>query len=122
MKPVWWMVGGSVASWAALAAVPGMRGQREVLFGMLAPLVAAVSTWVLVARTYRFRPERLTALMIKGFAAKMVFFGAYVTVMLTVMSLSPMPFVISFTVYFIALHLIEAMFMQRLFAGTLNAD
>jgi hypothetical protein len=38
------------------------------------------------------------------------------------MGLRPVPFAISFTVYFIALHLIEAMFLQRLFAGTPNAD
>jgi hypothetical protein len=121
MKPVWWMVGASVASWIAVAAA-GVTGPTEVLFGMLAPLAAAVVTWVLMARTYRTRPERLTPLMIKAFGVKMVFFGAYVTVMLTVLALRPMPFAISFTVYFIALHLVEAMFLQRLFAGTLNAD
>ena len=122
MKPVFWMVGASVASWAAVAALPGMNSMRDVLFGMLGPLTAAVVTWVMIVRTYRVRPERLTALMIKAFGAKVVLFGAYVTVMLTVLSVRPMPFVISFTVYFIALHLIEAMFMQRLFAGAMNAD
>ena len=122
MKPVWLMVGGSLASWTAMAVVPAMTARLEVLFGMLAPLAAAVVTWVLISRTYRARPERLTPLMIKAFAAKMVFFGAYVTLMLTVFALRPVPFAISFTIYFIALHLIEAMFLQRLFAGTLNAD
>jgi hypothetical protein len=121
MTPVWWMVGASVASWAAVAAVAA-TGRLEVLFGMLAPLAAAVVTWVLVSRTYRARPERLTPLMIKAFGVKMVFYGAYVTLMLTTMGLRPVPFAISFTVYFIALHLIEAMFLQRLFAGTPNAD
>ena len=41
--------------------------------------------------------------------------------MLTVLSLRPLPFVISFTAYFIALHLFEALCLQRLFAGRVPA-
>ena len=54
-------------------------------------------------------PERLTSLMIAAFAGKMVFFGAYVAVMLKVLSLRPVPFVVSFTSSFIALYLMEAL-------------
>ena len=54
--------------------------------------------------------------MIAAFAAKMVFFGAYVAVMLLALALRPVPFVASFTAYFIALHLIEALCLKRLFA------
>ena len=56
--------------------------------------------------------------MIAAFAVKMVFFGAYVAVMLRRLSLRPVPFVVSFTAYFIALYLIEALSLQRLFAGS----
>jgi hypothetical protein len=111
------MAGAAVASWLVVAAVPGVEGDVEVLFGMIAPLAGAVATWVLVARTYARRPERLTPLMVAAFAGKLVFFGAYVTVMLGVLSLRPLPFVISFTSYFIALHLFEAFCLQRLFDG-----
>ncbi len=55
--------------------------------------------------------------MVAAFGGKLVFFGAYVTVMLGVLSLRPLPFVISFTAYFIALHLFEALCLQRLFGG-----
>ena len=37
--------------------------------------------------------------------------------MLRVLALRPVPFVLSFTSYFIALHATEALFMRRLFAG-----
>ena len=47
--------------------------------------------------------------MIAAFAVKMVFFGAYVAVMLRGSALRPMPFVVSFTGYFIALALVEAL-------------
>jgi hypothetical protein len=109
------MVGSAVLSWLAVAAMPGVEDDKELLFGMLAPLVGAVGTWVLVARTYPSRPERVTSLMVAAFGAKLVFFGAYVTVMLKVLLLSPLPFVVSFTTYFIALHVFEAVCLQRLF-------
>ena len=116
MRPAWWMVGAAVLSWLAVAAIPDVDSDREVLLGMLAPLAGAVGTWVLVARTYPSQPERLTSLMVAAFGAKLVFFGAYVTVMLKVLALRPLPFVISFTTYFIALHMFEALCLQRLFA------
>jgi len=46
----------------------------------------------------------------------MLFFGAYVAVMLKVVGLHPTPFVVSFTSYFIALYLVEALLMRSLFA------
>ena len=117
MKPVWWMVGSGVLSWLAVAAMPGVDSDVEVLLGMIAPLAGAVATWVLVARTYAARPEWLTPLMVAAFGGKLVFFGAYVTVMLGVLSLRPLPFVVSFTTYFITLHVFEALCLQRLFRG-----
>ena len=121
MKPLAWMVGASVGSWLAIAAWSGVSNSREVLFGMLAPLAGAASTWLLVARAFPSRPEMVTALMVAAFAAKLVFFGVYVTIMLRVLSLRPLPFVASFTAYFIALHLFEALCLQRLFAGNTPA-
>jgi hypothetical protein len=111
------MAGAALLSSLAVAAVPGFDSDREVLLGMLAPLVGAMGTWVLVVRTYPSRPHSLTPRMIAAFGAKLVFFGAYVTVMLKVLSLRPLPFVISFTAYFIGLLLAEALCLQRLFAG-----
>ena len=121
MKPVWWMVGSGVLSWLAVSAIPGVESDVEVLLGMIAPLAGAVATWVLVVRTYASRPERLTSLMVAAFGGKLVFFGAYVTVMLGVLSLRPLPFVISFTTYFIVLHLFEALCLQRLFGSEASA-
>ncbi len=117
MTPVWWMVGAGVLSWLVVAAVPGVESDKEILFGMIAPLAGAVATWVLVVSTYPSRPERLTPLMVAAFGGKVVFFGAYVTMMLGVLSIRPLPFVVSFTTYFIALHFFEALCLKRLFAG-----
>jgi hypothetical protein len=111
------MIGGSVASWLVATAVTGPVMGREVLAGMLGPLLVAVVTWEMADKTFRQNPERLTARMITAFAAKLVFFGAYVAVMLLALALRPIPFVVSFTAYFIALHLAEALYLRRLFAA-----
>ena len=116
MKLVWWMVGTAVMTWLAVAAVPGVESDVEIFLGMLAPLTGAVVTWVLVVRTYPTNPQRLTPLMVVAFGGKIVFFVLYVTVMLAVLSLRPLPFVVSFTAYFVALHFFEAVCLQRLFA------
>jgi hypothetical protein len=108
------MTAAAVASAMAAAAIAGRAA--EVLLGMRAPLAAATVSWVLTERVYERAPERLTGLMIGAFGVKMLFFGAYVAVMLEVAGLRPTPFIVSFTSYFIALYLTEALLMRRLFA------
>jgi len=117
VTPVWWMVGLSGLSWLVAAALLAPQARMEVLYGMLGPLAMVTGSWILMERAYRRNPERLTAVMVAAFVGKLVFFGAYVTVMLRVLSLRPRTFVASFTGYFIALYLIEALYLRRLFAG-----
>jgi hypothetical protein len=90
------------------------------LLGLMGPLVVAGASWVLTERTYRRRPDTLTSMMVAAFAAKMVIFGAYVAVMLTVLSVRAVPFVVSFTGSFIVLHITEAFYLRRLFAGAVR--
>jgi hypothetical protein len=111
------MTAASLATAVAIAAVPGFDSDREIVFGMLAPLAGAALTWVMAARLFPAHPDRLTSMMIATFFAKLVFFGAYVAIMLKVVMLQPIPFVASFTAYFITLHIVEALYLQRLFAG-----
>jgi len=122
MKPVWWMVGGSVCAWLMVMTFVGGRSWLESLLGMIGPLVMASGTWILVERTHTRSPVGLTSLLIRAFAVKVVFFGVYVTTMLRVLSLRPLPFVVSFTGYFIALHLLEALLLRRLLAADMRAS
>ena len=115
MTPAAWMAGASIVSWLIASRVIGDEANPEVLYGMLAPLLVAVVSWVVVERTYRANPERLMRVMVEGLALKAVFFGAYVVGMLRVVGLRPVPFAVSFTSYFIALHVTEAVFLRRLF-------
>jgi hypothetical protein len=117
MKPVAWMIAGGLGSWLAMAFVLDSRTWLEVLAGLLGPLVAAIGTWVLVARTYRRVPAALTGRMSAALVGKMVFFAGYVAVMLRGLGLRPVPFVTSFTGYLIVLYAVEALLMRRLFAN-----
>jgi hypothetical protein len=55
--------------------------------------------------------------MIGAFMGKLVFFGVYVAVVVGVLGARPVPFVASFAGYFIALHMIEALWLKRLFVS-----
>ena len=118
MKDTWWMIAASLGAWLGAAVVVDSRTALEALLGMTGPLVVVCGTWLLMERTYRVNPERLTSMMMAAFAAKMVLFGAYVAVMLGVLSLRPVPFIASFTTSFIALYLMQALCLRRMLAET----
>ena len=116
MKPVAAMSCASAASWFIAALVVDRRTGIEILFGMLGPLAATTGTWVLAERIYRQRAEVLTTVMATAFVAKIAFFGAYIAVVILLLRFRPVPFVVSFTSYFIALYLMEALYLRRLFS------
>jgi len=93
MTPVWWMFAVAAGTCATAAVLTPENARLELLLGMLAPLFSAAVTWVVTANTHQSAPERMTGVMVTGFAARMIFFGAYVVVMLRVVGLSPVPFV-----------------------------
>lgn len=105
-----------MASWLAVSALGGSRVNPESLFGMLGPLVGVCASWLAIQRVHRSSPGRVMAVMIVGFALKLLFFGAYVAVMVRVAGLRPVPFVLAFVSYFIALYAMQAVFIRRLTA------
>ena len=115
--PIAWMVGPSVASWLLATALLGSGTGKELLLGMLGPLATACGSWLLMERTHRSKPQQLTAVMMAAFGAKLIFFGAYVALIIRGVDVRPVPFVASFTGFFIGLYAIEAFFLKRLLAG-----
>jgi hypothetical protein len=115
------MTGSSLIVWLAITGVATEPVNPEVLLGMLGPLASAVVTWVVTARTFASSPERLTQVMVGGFGAKMLFFGGYVVAALRGLELRPTLFVVSFAGFFIALHVVEALFLRRLFLDSSRA-
>jgi hypothetical protein len=117
MKGFWWMIAAAILSWVVVAGITDGRANPEVFYGMVGPLVVAAASWIITKRSYVAAPERLMGVLITGMAIKAVFFGTYVVVMLRILALRPGPFIASFTSYFIALHMMEALLMRRLFAN-----
>jgi hypothetical protein len=117
LTPVISMVALAAVSWFIARAVVDAGKVAAVSWGMAGPLAVAVVAWVLTDARYRRNRSGLTSLLTTAFAVKMVFFGMYVVVMLKVLTLPPIPFVASFVAYFIALHLMEALFLQRLLSS-----
>ena len=103
-----------IGSWA-LVSLMVPQAAVEILLGMLGPLLLAIGTLILVERTYRKAPRKLTSLMTQAFFGKMLFYGVYVGVIVGFYSFQALPFAVSFTVYFIGLHLTEALYFQALF-------
>ena len=119
IKPALWMTAVSLAGW--LTASVAAPVNPEAFFGMLGPLVSALATWIVAFRTYVVAPERLTGVMVIGFGVKVVFFAAYLVAMLRGLGLRPITFVVSFAAFFIVLHVIEALFLKRLFVAGSHA-
>ena len=117
MRAAGWMVAASVVSWLATAAFVDGRTAVDLLLGMLGPAVVVSGTWVLTERAYRRQPDRLTSVMVRAFAGKMVGFGLYVVLMVGVVSVRLVPFIASFTGYFIALYCVEALLLRRMLAS-----
>jgi Kef-type K+ transport system membrane component KefB len=113
-KPVAWMVGASGVSCLALVAATGSSLMPELVLGMAGPLTSAVVTWQVLERTHASTPERLTGVMITAFGVKVLLFALYVVVLLGALELRPKPFMLSFTGYYVGLHVIEARFLRRL--------
>ncbi len=122
MKLAWWMFAGSAVSALGITVFLGAAAPLDVRLavwlGMAAPLGATACSAILVERVYRSRPESLTRVMGGAFAVKMIFFGGYVALVVKADWVRPIPFAISFTGYFLALHITEAFRLRRLFAGT----
>ena len=114
MNALTWMAGTSVGSWLVLTLTRS-EANPEALLGMIGPLLAACASWVAVERMHAVAPERVMSVMLTAFMVKMMFFGVYVAAMLRGLELRRTPFVVSFTVYFIALYAMEALFLKRLF-------
>jgi hypothetical protein len=114
--PLTLMIGGSLMSWAGLTLAGGSEFNPELAIGMAAPLTSASATWLAVERTHASSPAKVTGILVAGFIAKMVFFAVLVG-LVGALGLRPRPFVVSFAVYFIALHVVEAFYLRRLFAG-----
>lgn len=106
----------SVISCGLCTVVLAPDAAGATFLGMIAPLVVGLATIQLVEWTVRGDIQTLTARMTGAFIVKMAFYAVYVLVVVRVLAVDPVPFVVSFAVYFVALQNIEALYFRTLFA------
>jgi len=114
MKLLWWMSAGSILAAIVLTFVAGKQTRMEIWFGMAAPLIATIVSWIAMVRQYGRNSRGMTGLLIRALAAKVVFFAVYFIVLLRSRCVRPIPFVICFAGFYLALHIAEAIGLSRM--------
>ena len=112
------LAGVCILSCGLFSALVAPEMASAIFLGMAAPLAAGVVTILLVEQTTRTDMRRLTGRMTVAFLAKMGFYALYVPLVVGVLGIDPVGFSISFTIYFVALHLTEAIYFKKLFGKT----
>jgi hypothetical protein len=112
------LVVGCIGSCALFTALLAPDDAAAMFLGMLAPLIVGVVTVIMVERTTRTDIGQLTARMTVAFVAKVLFYGGYVGVVVGLLDVEPVPFVASFTGYFVVLLFTEALYFKTLFDRT----
>ena len=97
-----------IISWVIVVPFFLPHYRLETLLGMAMPLGVTSMSLVQSERIFRRDPNLLTQYMVTAFAGKMLIFGIYIVAVLTLLTIESKPFIASFTVYFVALHLFEA--------------
>ena len=103
-----------VASSGLCAFVLALPAATAVVLGMAAPLGVGLATIWLVEHTARTDIQKLIGRMTMAFMVKLVFYAAYVSIALGTLAIDPIPFALSFTLYFVALQITEALYFKTL--------
>ena len=111
------MAAAATACAVVLWALTGSGTAGDVVLGTVGPLTAALAAWLVVARTHARAPSDVPALMIKLFGAKLVGFAAYIAAVVLFLVEDTTAFVVSFTCQYVVLHLVQAIYLRRLFAS-----
>ena len=118
MNALWWVIAIAISAGVGVSMFgPGEGAVRAVWLGIAGPVVMAGTSWTLTARTWAADKAALLPMMLRAFAVKAMCVVAYVVVMVKVVEARPMPFVLSFTVTYLATHLAEAYCLRRLMAA-----
>jgi hypothetical protein len=123
MNALWWVIALVIAAGAGVA-VMGFEPPvvQAVWLGIAGPVLMAGTSWTVTTRTWARDRAALLPLMLRAFAAKVVFAVAYVVVMLKGAGARPTPFLAAFIAAYMATHLAEAVCLRRLMVSVVGND
>ena len=84
----------------------------ELCLGWILPVLAGTVTLYVIGSAAQKDPFLVTKILVKGFALKMVYYGATILVLFKLYSFEPIPFICSFSGFFLGLHLLEAVIIK----------
>ena len=96
-----------VGTWGLLSAGFPEYG-KEIFLGMFLPWIISLISISKTHSVYNIDPDKLIKHMTTAMLMKMLFYGLLLIIIFNFISFNPLPFIISFTGYFLALHIIEA--------------
>ena len=86
----------------------------ELFLGWILPVLAGTVTLYFIGSAAQKDPFLVTKTLAKGFALKMVYYGATILTLFKLYSFEPIPFICSFSGFFLGLHVLEAVIIKRI--------
>ena len=96
-----------VGTWGLLSAGFPDYG-KEIFLGMFLPWIISLISISKTHSVYNIDPDKLIKQRTTAMLMKMLYYGLLLIIIFTFISFNPLPFIISFTSYFLMLHLTEA--------------
>ena len=87
---------------------------NEIFLGLLAPVLVGYIMLFFINKYSNMEIIYFNKVLVRGFAIKFIFYGIFILTIFTVYSFNPIPFMCSFTVSFVGLHLVEAMVLRKI--------
>ena len=92
----------------------------ELFFGWFLPAFAGVVTTYFIFSAQKKDAITVTKTIAKGFALKMIYYGVSILFLFKHYSFQPIPFVCSFSGFFMGLHVLEAIIIKRISEKYIN--
>ena len=87
---------------------------NEIFLGLSAPVSVGYIMLFFINKYSNIEIIHFNKVLVRGFAIKFIFYGIFILIIFTVYSFNPVPFMCSFTVSFVGLHLVEAMVLRKI--------
>ena len=87
---------------------------NEIFLGLVGPVLVGFITIFFMIKYSNSRAIRFNKMLVRGFAIKFIFYGVFIITIFTVYSFKPIPFMCSFAVSFIGLHMMEAIVLKKI--------
>ena len=87
---------------------------NEIFLGLLVPVSVGYIMLFFINKYSNMEIIYFNKVLVRGFAIKFIFYGIFILTIFTVYSFNPIPFMCSFTVSFIGLHMMETIVLKKI--------